>query len=339
MQRLNRHSRPWALFAGPERGATAVVIAIMLVVLMGFAALAVDVGALWSDKKQLQNGADAGALAIAQACAKDPKSAECVAGTNPAAVTFAEDNKFDANASGTVTVLTSNSVTVRTTTTRELWFAKVLGFTATPVSAEATASWDGIPSTMSTIPIAVSYCQFKWQNDGKTPSGGDPVVVELKSNFNKTDLKKGEDYCLAPGAHNEIGGGFGWIVPASGCSVTTTEDGWVEAKTGVSIGCDAKELAKIFGGPTAGNVVFVPLFDDYRKNSKTETPATGYHIDGYAAVKITAYCFDKKDAEWNAPGCNAGHPYFEGDFIEFGTLDSLTEGGTDFGLVTVKLTA
>lgn len=337
MQRMNLRRRG-------DRGATAVVVAILLLVLVGVGALAVDLGAVWSDRKQLQNGADAGALAIAQACSKDVNSPDC-AYDSPAATTFAQNNKLDANANGQVVDLlktgSTRYVTVRARhdQPRQLWLAQVLGFDSTSQERTATASWGGIPSSMNTVPIAVSYCQFKWQNDGKTPSGGDPVVVELKSNFNKTDLKQGEDSCLAPGAHNEIGGGFGWIVPNDGCSVVTTQEGWVEAKTGVSIGCDATKLAAIFGGPTEGNVVFLPLFDDYRKNSKTETPATAYHIDGYAAIRVTGYCFDKNDAMWNAPGCNSGHPYFAGNFIAFGTLESLADGGTDqgFNLVTVNL--
>ena len=38
-------------------------------VLVGMAALVVDVGAVVEEKRQLQNGADAAALAVAQSCA------------------------------------------------------------------------------------------------------------------------------------------------------------------------------------------------------------------------------------------------------------------------------
>ena len=53
-----------------ERGAVAVIVAIMMVVILGCAAIAIDVSAMWAEKRQLQNGADAGALAIAQNCAR-----------------------------------------------------------------------------------------------------------------------------------------------------------------------------------------------------------------------------------------------------------------------------
>ncbi len=46
-----------------NRGATAVIVAICLIMLVGFAALAVDVGYLYATRNELQNVADAGALA------------------------------------------------------------------------------------------------------------------------------------------------------------------------------------------------------------------------------------------------------------------------------------
>ncbi|MGH9181494.1 MAG: pilus assembly protein TadG-related protein, partial [Acidimicrobiales bacterium] len=51
-----------------ERGATAVVIALLTVPLFGVGARVVDVGALYQEKRELQNGADAAALAVARDC-------------------------------------------------------------------------------------------------------------------------------------------------------------------------------------------------------------------------------------------------------------------------------
>jgi hypothetical protein len=49
-----------------ERGATAIIVAIVLAVLCGFAALSLDVGHLFSVRGELQNGADAAAMAGAK---------------------------------------------------------------------------------------------------------------------------------------------------------------------------------------------------------------------------------------------------------------------------------
>ena len=51
-----------------ERGQVAIVVALMLVVLLGFAALVVDVGLNWAARTQAQAAADAAALAGVIAC-------------------------------------------------------------------------------------------------------------------------------------------------------------------------------------------------------------------------------------------------------------------------------
>ncbi|WP_418606589.1 pilus assembly protein TadG-related protein [Georgenia sp. SUBG003] len=48
-----------------------VVVALLMVPLIGFAAISVDVAASYAERQQLQNGADAAALAVAQECALD----------------------------------------------------------------------------------------------------------------------------------------------------------------------------------------------------------------------------------------------------------------------------
>ena len=57
---------------GQERGAVAVVVAIVFgsLVVSGAAALTIDAGSLYSERRVVQNGADAASLALAQACAR-----------------------------------------------------------------------------------------------------------------------------------------------------------------------------------------------------------------------------------------------------------------------------
>lgn len=57
----------WFLFKGRgERGATAVLVALLLVVLLGIAALSIDLGYLFTTRNELQNIADGAALAAAR---------------------------------------------------------------------------------------------------------------------------------------------------------------------------------------------------------------------------------------------------------------------------------
>ena len=52
-----------------DRGAVGIFTAIVVIVLFGFMGLAVDVGAMYDERRQLANGADAAVLAIAEDCA------------------------------------------------------------------------------------------------------------------------------------------------------------------------------------------------------------------------------------------------------------------------------
>lgn len=58
--------RFWRGLNGNDRGQVAVLVGIMITGLIGFSALAIDVGSLVADKRDLQNAADAMALAGAQ---------------------------------------------------------------------------------------------------------------------------------------------------------------------------------------------------------------------------------------------------------------------------------
>lgn len=76
-----------------DEGATAVLVALLAVVLFGFGAFAIDISSLWSERRQLQSGSDAAALAVAQSCA----AGDCNSGEGYAALAaeYANDNAND----------------------------------------------------------------------------------------------------------------------------------------------------------------------------------------------------------------------------------------------------
>lgn len=146
-----------------EDGAVLVLTALLMVALMGVAALVVDVGNLYFTKTKLQNAADAAALAGAQdiGTANDPAiTAIDYAGNNGM-----EATKNEAEKSGNTVTATKSADTVKVTTpyldpstnkddptkikvecTRKVsfTFARVLGFTQTDVSAHAVAKYTPI---------------------------------------------------------------------------------------------------------------------------------------------------------------------------------------------------
>ena len=149
-----------------ERGAAAVLVAFSMVVLLGFAALAVVVGAMYAEKAQLQNGADATALAIAGDCAKGINCAAAMADSDNR---LADENAND-DSSGVFSVSqpTANSVRVETYAQEpgstadgfSLFFARALGNESSVIHAASVASW-GAPSSATTLPWTISQCVFE----------------------------------------------------------------------------------------------------------------------------------------------------------------------------------
>lgn len=157
-----------------ERGAVSVIVALMLVALLGFGAMAVDVGMLYAERTQLRNGADAAALAIAQKCAKSVTDSGCST-TSSLAAGLANGNATDglSNIKSTVLDMTHRTVTViagaqeagHSPNEVSLVFARVLGMDAAEVNAPATVTWGSPEKGTTAFPITVSICQVRDKTD------------------------------------------------------------------------------------------------------------------------------------------------------------------------------
>ena len=317
-----------------------VFVALTMVALMGFTALGVDGGAVWSDHKQLQNGADAGALAIAQACA----NGDCGDYTT-AANQFARTNKIDTNATGVVTDLNTAQgyVTVRTSSTRDLWFAPVVGIQTANIAATATAKWEP-KSGGAFLPLAFSLCSF-WAQSGAIL--GDPIpsdtsmTLHLKSKDPVTGaISSDPSVCLpnTDAAHNEVAGGFGWLdVPSAATCMTSVSVGqWVDSDPGGNVPCD-------FGTSLQGTTVQIPVFDQCTTGPNGSCAGGSnaqYHIYAIASFTVTGYCFSPNTAEWQVAHCNSSDPYIQGVFVSFTSADSTQGDGSapELGADQVALT-
>ena len=134
-----------------ERGATAVIFALLLVPILGFAAIAVDVGSLYADRAKLQISADAAALAVAQDCARGA-CGDMLA----TASSMILANDPDGNTAQPVLSNSPLSVTVTGSTPQQHWFAPVIGHDSTAVSATATVGWGGPSSGTAVLPLTVT---------------------------------------------------------------------------------------------------------------------------------------------------------------------------------------
>jgi Flp pilus assembly protein TadG len=268
MQRLTaRLRRP-----DGERGATAVVFALLLVPMLGFAAIAVDIGALYAERARLQVGADAAAIAVAQDCSRG--NCGDMLATAQALITA---NDTEGTAARPVLSSDPLSVTVTGGTPKEHWFAPIIGHDSTRVSATATVGWGSPSGGTAVLPLTFSWCSFKAQTGGGLPSTTTLQTVNLTKSAGVAD-------CTGPSG-NVVPGGFGFLVTDSGsCEVTSMIDQVVLSSTGNTppSGCTAADFAEY-----VEQTVLLPIFDEFGGTGS----GGWYRVYGYAAFHVTGYDF------------------------------------------------
>ncbi|MGZ4301264.1 MAG: pilus assembly protein TadG-related protein [Gaiellaceae bacterium] len=137
-----------------EDGQAVVLMAISLTVLMGMAALVLDVGLWMRSDRRLQQTADAAALAGAQMLPADP------AGAKSLALSYANQNGGDVLGSDIVvsTTYTSNdTISVDAAKNEPGFFSKVFGIGSARVEASAKARTDSPQTARYVAPMTV-YC-------------------------------------------------------------------------------------------------------------------------------------------------------------------------------------
>jgi Flp pilus assembly protein TadG len=265
VQRLTRRARG-------ERGAAAVVLSLLMVPMLGFAAIAVDVGALYAERARLQVAADAAALAVAQDCARG-------ACGDMAATASAMVAANDGRAGTAPPVLQSSPmrVTVHGRTPVQHWFAPVLGYDATAVSASATVAWGGPERGTAVLPLTFSWCEFAQQTGGGMPSGTTVRTVYFTKSSNTVG-------CTGP-SHNTVPGGFAYLdTPPDACSAASARNQRTYSSTGNT---PPSTCSQAYLSSWVGKTVLLPLYD-----SSGDTGSNAwYHVYGYAAFRITGYAF------------------------------------------------
>jgi Flp pilus assembly protein TadG len=304
-----------------ERGAVGVMVAMLMVPIMGCAAIAIDAAAAYTQRLQLQTGADAGALAIAHDCALGL----CGVPTLTAQTMATANMNFDA-ATATVTNLTSSQVTVRNSGVRSYWFAPVLGFDSSTINTDATATWGAPTGGTAVLPLTFSYCEFSSQTGGLLPSG----ITARTIYFTKSSGVPG---CTGP-SNNVVPGGFGWLTVNSGsCNTTSAISGVLPSDPGNSVpsSCSTSDLAVL-----QGKTVLLPIFDQAYDSGGNAS----YRVYGYAAFLITGYHFGGQYS-WNQP-CNGNERCISGYFTRFVTSPDTFDfgaGAPNLGASIVKLTS
>ncbi|MDZ4178087.1 MAG: Tad domain-containing protein, partial [Coriobacteriia bacterium] len=120
-----------------QEGAVAVLVAVLIVALLAFAAIVVDAGAVYAQRRQMQTAADSAALAGVQELPGDPASAMAVADSYAVGnIDGADDRTFSIQS----TFAANDTIVAELRqTAMGLFFARVMGHDSAPVAASATA--------------------------------------------------------------------------------------------------------------------------------------------------------------------------------------------------------
>ena len=298
-----------------------IFLAAFSVVMIGMAALVIDVGSLLDEKRQLQNGADAAALAVAHSCAEG-------ACNFALAASLANSNSKDQESAvkEVITTGTDNKdikVTTKTsaggTSILPYSFGQILtGVKGKGLTATATARWAPLGRAI-VLRLAISACDVERLSNSTVPQ-----TIMFHSPASVCDGNSGHD----------ASGAFGWLDddrPPSGshCELTVTAGQTASADPGNSGPTDCLD-------PYFPTDILVPVFDDVRGVVGTGQNAT-YLIKGFARFHLVGYKFP--GAESVTPPCNGNNSCIRGYFVRYVTsTEATTFGvGADFGASTVKL--
>jgi hypothetical protein len=158
-----------------DSGATAVIVAILILVLVGMLALAVDGGILWAKYRGIRTANDAAALAAAYSCA----AGEGLADAETSAENIAAANVSDAVSTQAATypqgcMVEGGQITVYFGGQQTLMFGPAVGVSSPrPVAAQATAVWGGAGGASNVAPLMLSLDRL---SDCDIPDGPDLVV-------------------------------------------------------------------------------------------------------------------------------------------------------------------
>ena len=165
-----------------DRGQATVLTLVFLVVLLGMAALTLDVGSWYRADRATQSTADAAALAGAQALPENPGQATTLAQQ------YATSNGGLGSGSVAVTtkIVNNDTITVTVKRTAPGFFSKIFGLRSVKVGSTAVARAEGVTSVKYVAPITVHYkhpllnCVGPSSNPRCNPTFGVDTTLDLE---------------------------------------------------------------------------------------------------------------------------------------------------------------
>ena len=341
-----------------DRGSTAVILAVSMSAIFGIGAVVVDMGTLLQERRVLQNGADAGALAVAEQC-----GVGACGDALTTAATYADANADDDNTSveeicgsgvdgvsacavAPTSVPAGASYVQVTTITDDgaggdevpFGFARIFGLDGMSVRARAVAAWGGPSALVSALPVTISQCEYNAYTSSGTDledpppyTSGYPTPEAVIYLHDTT----GASPCPSGGSGADLPGGFGWLETTTGCEAISSIDDWFDDSTGrpPPTSCTATLMAAL-----VGTVVALPIFD--QTNGLTGTNGE-YHMSGYAAFYVTGYSivgqYKVQSLVTGSYPCSGQASCISGFFVNAPAPVSGSIGGPSMGVTVVAL--
>ena len=284
-------ARPLRLLGRDDRGALGVLVAMMVGagVLTGMGALVLDTGQLYQERAELQNVADAGALAVAKSC----QSGTCASTSVPTLDVTGNASKLTGNTAatavcGSVSPLTActastgpldcpaavagtNYVDVHTSTQLSGGatllppvFAKTLlgkgSYQGSTVQACAQATWiAGMPSNPLVTAFTISACEWDLATTAGTVYGPAPPAAALSARDQKIKLRTlgstgtGCTHYASPADAVNL---FGWVSETGGCTLQIPGTTYSVLNSNSSPNCNTP----LFDDAQNKSLIYVPVY-------------------------------------------------------------------------------
>ena len=303
-----------------DTGVVAPLVALCMVVLLGFVAIVVDAGLLFVERTQLQKAADAAALAGAQAIGRAGTSATV-------ALQYARDNGVNPTTDPSTAIVANGSAT--TFSSGDSWvvtiqrhvplaFAPLLGINNSTVKVSATAIDSPAKSinSDSLMPYAV------WDGNSRALAPGDSVVYR-DNGWIDDNVKPMPDGSPNPN----------W-------NVTGNEfKGYFHDFSGIQVDQGGEITSSSKGGNATGQEPLTKICDDYNNDRPGIFPvissASGnggditFQVEGFVALRLNPI-----------RGCGGSEGMsspFSGTVIGWNTWDAQPGGNATSGGVTVMV--
>ena len=351
-----------------DEGLIAVMAAVVIAggLLIGMLAMTVDVGRLLVERRAVQNGADAAALALADDCARG--RADCAVGSASISRAGAYANANAADGTTSVTAVCGSTplaacatpgphawecqspaafpafVRVRTATREEDGTAVVPPVFAGAMSggtglwACAQAAWGSARSAGTVVPFALSICDYA--------RNGALVAVSFANNGSTRTCTVTDNDGVTRSYSSALTGltyftkdsaSFDCVTPvpvAVGDLLTRQNVASTQQVCGVQPSARLDALL--------GQTLYLPIVGDVQTNGQGSYP---FRVIAFAAVVFRGYFLQNAQTSggvppspsWASMGCRSGVSCISGTFTSGVTVGELAPGSPNTGVTVVQL--